>query len=139
MPLFGRTPDAADPHTEETTSRVRKINTKLVLIGVAAAILVIAATVFWLVKDASGTRILSGKVIDASTNRGIKGAKVYLENAQGPSEIAVTDSEGVFSIDVKEETDTVRFLVRAEGFRRHTGLARLSPGTTLIEVRLNPM
>ena len=58
---------------------------------------------------------------------------------QGPSEIAVTDSEGVFSIDIKEESNTVRILVRAEGFRRYNGVAQLSPGTTLIQIRLNPI
>ncbi|HEX5733573.1 MAG TPA: carboxypeptidase regulatory-like domain-containing protein [Blastocatellia bacterium] len=139
MPIFGWIRDALGLHKERNTSIVRKVNTKAVLIGVVAAIVVTASTVLWLVKDASGKRILEGKVIDASTNKAIRGAKVYLENPEGPSEIVVTDSEGVFSIDVKEETDTVRFLVRAEGFRRYNGVSRVSPGTTLIEIRLKPI
>jgi archaellin len=121
---------------EPNTNRVRKINIKVVLIAVAAAIVIIVSTVFWLVKS---ERTLTGKVIDASTNTAIRGAKVYLENAEGASEIVVTDSEGVFSIDVKEETNTVRLLVRAEGFIRYNGVAQLSTGTTLIEIRLKPI
>ena len=138
MPMFGWIRGAQGLYKERSPNTARKINVKVVLIAVVATIVIIAFTVFWLVKDAN-KRILAGKVIDASTNKGISGAKVYLESTQGPSEIVVTDSEGVFSIDVEEETDTVRFLVRAEGFRRHTGLAQLSPGTTLIEIRLKPI
>ena len=96
-------------------------------------------TVLWLIKDAGSKRILAGKVIDSSTNQAIKGARIYLENTQGHSEIVVTDSEGAFSIEIEEETDTVRFLVRAEGFRRYNGVSGLSPGTTLIEIRLKPI
>jgi hypothetical protein len=135
MPVFGWVRDALGLHRERNTNIVRKINIKVVLIAVVVAIVVIASTVFWLVRDASGERILAGKVIDASTNKAIKGAKVYLENT--PSEIVVTDEEGAFSIDVKEETDTVKVLVRAEGFRWYTGVAQLSPGTTLMQIRLN--
>lgn len=120
---------------ERNTNTVRKINLKVVLIGVVVTIAVIVLTVLWRVNDSS-KRILAGKVIDASTNTAIKGAKVYLENTS--SEIAVTDSEGGFSIEIKEETDAVRFLVRAEGFVRYNGVSRLSPGTTLIEIRLKP-
>jgi hypothetical protein len=138
MPIFGKFRDAPGLHTERNTNRVRKINIKIVLIAVVAAIVVTGASVLWLVKDAN-KRILSGKVIDASTDKGISGARINLETTQGQSEIAVTDSEGAFSIDLKEESDTVRFLVRAEGFRRHTGLVRLSPGTTLIEIRIKPI
>ena len=138
MPIFGRFRDAPGLNRERNTNIVRKINIKVVLIAVVAAIVITVPTVFWLVKDAN-KRILAGKVIDASTNNGISGAKIYLETTEGTSEIAVTDSEGVFSIDVKEESDTVRFLVRAEGFRRHTGLVQLSPGTTLIEIRIKPI
>jgi hypothetical protein len=138
MPIFGWFRDAPSLHRERKTNIVRKINTKAVLMAVAAAIVVTVPTVFWLVKDAN-KRILAGKVMDASTNKGISGAKIYLENTQGPSEIAVTDSEGVFSIDVKEESNTVRISVRAEGFRWYSGLAQLSPGTTLIQIRLNPI
>lgn len=138
MPIFGWFRDAPGLHRERKTNIVRKANIKVVLIVVAAAIVVTVPTVFWLVKDAN-KRILAGKVIDASTNKGISGAKIYLENTQGPSEIAVTDSEGVFSIDVKEESNTVRISVRAEGFRWYSGLAQLSPGTTLIQIRLNPI
>ena len=128
MPIFGGL------HIEKDTNTVRKINIKIVLIAVVVAIAVIVSTVLWLVKD---ERTLTGKVIDASTNTAIRGAKVYLENA--PSEIVFTDSEGVFSIEVKEETDTVKVLVRAEGFRWYSGVAQLSPGTTLIQIRLNPI
>ena len=138
MPIFGWFRDEPGLNTERNTNTVRKINTKVVLIAVVAATVIIVATVFWLVKDAN-KRILAGKVIDASTNNGVSGAKIYLENAQGPSELVVTDSEGAFSIDLKEESDTVRILVRAEGFRRHTGLVQLSPGTTLIEIRIKPI
>ena len=138
MPIFGWLRDALGLHKERNTNIVRKVNIKVVLIAVVAAIVIIVPTVFWLLKDAN-KRILAGKVIDASTNKGVSDAKIYLENTEGPSEIAVTDSEGLFSIDVKEETNTVRFLVRAEGFRRHTGLVRLSPGTTLIEIRIKPI
>ena len=136
MPILGSIRDALGLNKD---NRVRKVNTKVVLIAVVIAILVTVPTVLLLIKNASSNRILEGKVIDASTNKAIKGAKVYLENTQGPSEIAVTDSEGVFSIDVKEETDTVRLLVRAEGFRRYNGVSRVSPGTTLIEIRLKPI
>ena len=137
MPIFGWIRDALGLHIERNTNIVRKVNIKVVLIAVVAAIVVTVSTVLWLVKDAKSERILAGKVIDASTNKAIIGAKVYLEKT--PSESVVTDSEGVFSIDVKEETNTVRFLVRAEGFRWYSGLAQLSPGTTLIQIRLNPI
>ena len=119
---------------EGNTNTVRKINIKVVLIAVVAAIVVIVSAVLLLVKN---ERTLTGKVIDASSNTAIRGAKVYLENA--PSEVVVTDSEGVFSIDVKEETDRVKVLVRAEGFRWYNGVAQLSPGTTMIEIRLKPI
>jgi hypothetical protein len=119
---------------EGNTNKVRKINIKVVMIAVVVAIAVIVFTVLWLVKD---ERTLTGKVIDASTNTAIKGAKVYLENA--PSEIVLTDSQGAFSIDVKEETDTVKVLVRAEGFSWYNGVAQLSPGTTMIQIRLKPI
>ena len=119
---------------EGNINTVRKINIKVVLIAVAVAIVVIVSTVLLLVKN---ERTLTGKVIDATTNQGISGAKVYLENA--PSEIVLTDSEGVFSIDIKEETDTVKVLVRAEGFRWYNGVTQLSPGTTMIEIRLKPI
>lgn len=137
MPIFGRIRDARGLHTEGNTNIVKKINIKVVLIAVVAAIVVIVSTVLWLVKDANSERILAGKVIDASTNTAIRGAKVYLENR--PSEIVLTDSEGAFSIDVKGETNTVKVLVRAEGFRWYTGVTQLSPGTTLIQIRLNPI
>ena len=126
------------PHIETNTNTARRINFKVVLIAVVAAIAITVPTVLWLINDASSERILAGKVIDASTNKAIKGARVYLGNTQGPPEIVVTDAEGVFSIDVKEETNTVRFSVRADGFRWYDGVAQLSPGTTLVEVRLNP-
>ncbi len=136
MPIFGWIRDALGLHKERNTNIVRKINVKVVLIAVVAAIVVTVSTVLWLVKDADSERILAGKVIDASTNKALRGAKVYLENR--PSEFVVTDSEGAFTIDVKEETNTVKVLVRAEGFRWYNGVAQLSPGTTLIQIRLNP-
>lgn len=136
MPIFGWFRDAPGLNRERNTNIVRKVNIKVVLIAVVVAIVVIVSTVLWLVKDASSERILAGKVIDASTNTAIKGARVYLENT--PSEVVLTDSEGAFSIDVKEETNTVKVLVRAEGFRWYNGVAQLSPGTTLIQIRLNP-
>lgn len=137
MPIIGWIRDALGLQKERDANRVRRINTKVILIAVATAIVVTVPTVLWLVKSAHDKRILAGKVIDTSTNKGIKGAKVYLEKA--PSEFVLTDSEGAFSIDVKEETDIVRFLVRAEGFRWYTGVAQLSRGTTLVQVRLNPI
>ena len=136
MPIFGSIRDSLDSHTERDTNRVRKINTKAVLIGVVVAIVVTVLSVLWLVKDADSKRI-SGKVMDASTNQAISGAKVYLENT--PSDIVITDSEGGFSIDIKEETTTVKLLVRAEGFRWYNGVVQLSPGTTLMEIRLKPI
>ena len=119
---------------EGNTNTVRKINIKVVLIAVVAAIVVIVSAVLLLTKS---ERTLTGKVIDTSTNTAISGAKVYLENR--PSEVVVTDAEGVFSIDLKEETDTVKVLVRAEGFRWYNGVAQLSTGTTMIEIRLKPI
>jgi hypothetical protein len=79
----------------------------------------------------------TGRVIDSTNQKTIRGAKVSIE-AQGPPQILYTDSEGVFYVRLNGSAESVRVRVEAanyEGFDRTVSLTR----TGMEEIRLTPL
>ena len=79
----------------------------------------------------------TGRVIDSTNQKTIRGAKVSIE-AQGPPQILYTDSEGVFYVKLNGSAESVRVRVEAanyEGFDRTVSLNR----TGTEEIRLTPL
>lgn len=62
---------------------------------------------------ASRRVVYTGRVIDATTERRIRNAKVSLE-AQGVPPVIYTDSEGIFSFPLEDVDDELRIRVRVE-------------------------
>lgn len=69
----------------------------------------------------------TGRVIDSHTNKPIRNAKVTIEEDQSVPQIQRTDSEGIFSVNLRGTTSVVRIRVDMDGydsFDRHVSFSR---------------
>jgi hypothetical protein len=77
-----------------------------------------------------------GRVLDAKTEKAIKGAKISLEGGRNVPKILHTDSEGVFTID--RSTPVSRIRVEADSYEQLDRLIDSSTLTEIEEIRLYP-
>jgi hypothetical protein len=80
-----------------------------------------------------------GKVSDATTTKGIRGAKVSLVFPGKIPPVAITDSEGAFSFPISPGLHEIRVLVEAEGYNLFDRRIDISTKSEPEDIRLIPI
>jgi len=133
MPRSAKSVDAGDPKSSRSTQII------IALIGFAATVLV----GYWQFgrskpDNPSAKRQITGRVVDAATNRTLAHAKVVLESEDLPP-VQYTDSEGIFTFPLPPSAPYVRLKVELSGYE--SADRRIDPSALreTQEIRLQPL
>lgn len=81
---------------------------------------------------------LTGRVVNARSQKPLQGVKVTLEAGNIPPIVRATDEEGVFDFGLPKDIETVRVRVDAPGYRVYTRLIHATSSSGIEEIRLEP-
>jgi hypothetical protein len=88
-------------------------------------------------EKSSESKEFVGRVIDAETGTGIRGAKITLEAEEFPP-MDESDSEGFFTFSLKDPNQSFRLRVEADGYEGRDEYIDPSSTTSMKRIKLNP-
>jgi len=111
--------------------------TTIIVAGIAALATIAAAYLQYVRKPDEKEKQFTGRVIDAKTEKRVRNAKVTLE-FQGAPPVIYTDSEGIFTFPLKEETRNIHIRVDADGYEKFDRRIDISAKDEIEDIRLDP-
>lgn len=131
----------ASGNSPDETGKTEKNSKAWVQLAVAAisatAIVIVGYWQFRPVDRPNGKDFV-GRVLDAKTEKRLRGAKISLEVDDLPP-VIYTDTEGVFRFPLKNFEEPVRIRVEVDGYEKFDRNIKPSSKSGMEEVRLSPI
>jgi hypothetical protein len=125
----------SEPNTDLASKE--KSSTAIIVAVIAALAAITVAYLQYVREPGEKEKQFTGRVIDAKTEKSVRNAKITLE-FQGAPPVIYTDSEGIFTFPLKEETRNIHIRVDADGYEKFDRRIDISAKDGIEDIRLNP-